>query len=172
MAFKSTKGSGNVWNPKKDTEGNERTTATDKDYLDGYYSGRKDNVGEHGSSVFTFTDKETGEDTDVWGDTVLTSEMDKIRLGKYVRIQWHGKKLKKSFANAKTMTATNSFHNWEVFVDDEVAPMSVSQSAPPAQNSNAGAQSNGATGNGAGVQKGATAGQTFTAASEEDDLPF
>src|ERR1044072_8354986 len=109
MAFKSTKGSGNVWNPKKDADGNERVKATDKDYLDGYYSGRKDNVGEHSSSVFTFTNKETGEETDVWGDTVLSSEMEKIRLGKYVRIQWHGKKLKKAFAEGTKITDKNSF---------------------------------------------------------------
>jgi hypothetical protein len=171
MAFKSTKGSGNVWNPKKDAEGNERMTASENDYLDGYYSNRKDNVGEHSSSVFTFTQKETGEETDVWGDTVLTSEMEKIRLGKYVRIQWHGRKLKKAFTAGTKLTDKNSFHNWEVFVDDEVPAMSVSGNS--AQVGTGNVSNNSGNGNAAGnVAKGATAGQTFATNDTDDDLPF
>lgn len=174
MAFKSTKGSGNVWNPKKDSDGNERVEAKPSDFLDGFYVDRRDGVGEFNSSVFTFRNKETDEETDVWGDTVLTSELDKIRLGKYVRVQWHGKKFKKAFQNAKTFTQTNSFHDWEVFVDDDVKPLEINGESSTKQNT---AQAT--SGNGAGKEQvagkgaaGSTAGQTFTASSQDDDLPF
>ena len=163
MAFKSTKGSGVVWNPKVDASGNERTKATEDDILDGYYVNRKDGVGQHGSTVFSIQ-KDDGETVDVWGDTVLTSEMSKpeVRIGSYVRLQWHGRKLKKSFDKPGVkITDKNSFHNWEVFIDDEVAPLA----------SNVVSNASVATGP-ANVQKGAVAGKSFAAKEESDDLPF
>lgn len=164
MAWKSTKGSGLTWNPKKDADGNERDTATADDFIDGYYVNKKENIGEHNSNVYTIQ-KEDESEIDVWGDTVVNSEMSKLRIGQFIRLQWLGRKLKKSFDRPGVkINNKNSFHNWEVFVDDEVEPLSINSAhlaTPSALTTNP------------FVQKGATAGKVFQAKEEEtDDLPF
>lgn len=167
MAFVSTKGSGVTWNPKVDGSGNEKLKATEEDVLDGYYVNRKEGIGPHLSTVFSIQ-KDDGETVDVWGDTVLTSEMSKpeVRLGAYVRLQWHGKRLKKPFDKPGVkITDKNSFHNWEVFIDNDVPLLN------GGTGSNVKPETNYATSGPSNVKPGSVAGQSF-AAKQEDDLPF
>lgn len=164
MAFKSTKGSGVTWNPTQDADGNKRTKATKDDILDGYYVGMKTDVGENNSNVYTIT-KEDGSDVDVWGTTVLNNELAKIPFGTFIRIQWHGRKYKKQFENSKAeFTSKNSFHDFEVFVDDETPRLTSGLKGA--------AQQNDAEKTPANVQKGAVAGKSFAAKEEDDSLPF
>jgi hypothetical protein len=137
MAFESRKGLGDVWNPTKDAEGNPRDTATPQDYLDGWYVDIKENVGQYSQNVYTI-ETETGERMEVWGVTALNSQMATVPAGAFVRLQWHGLKLKKASESksAKQLRSTDYYHDWEVFVDKDksksVAKPSV-QSTPVAK---------------------------------------
>jgi hypothetical protein len=124
MAFTSTKGSGQSWNPKVNADGSPKMEALETDYLDGYYASRRDGVGQYNSTVVTIQ-KDNDERVDVFCDTVLGGEMDKVRLGQYVRIQYKGKKLKKAALNKApgALRDTDYFNDWEVFVDTDVAPL-------------------------------------------------
>lgn len=124
MAFVSQKASGKTWNPTKDENGDPRTEAKKEDFIDGYYVKKKENVGEHNSNVYTIK-TDDGEDFDVWGTKTLNDGMDEVRLGSYIRIQWHGKLLTKKGADKKPnqRLSTDSFHSYEVFVDNDKSPM-------------------------------------------------
>lgn len=170
--WKSNKGSGKVWNPKKDDDGNQLFKPINgNDHLDGYLVGQKDNIGDNEATVYTFQDKDTGEDIDVWGDIVLNKELASIRKGTYVRIQWHGRQFKKAFANSGPkvqFTPQNSFNNWEVFTNKNVPPLNIEsndgfESAPTKDVAQA-----------APVTKGATAGVDFSKKNKQKDdgLPF
>lgn len=158
--WESTKGSGNVWNPTKDSEGDARTEADDDDFITGYYVDKKENVGQNNATMYTIQ-KDDGEKVDVWGTTALNGEMDKIRMGSYVKIQWLGKKLTKAgeALPEKKRTSLHSFHAWEVFTNKNKKPLEVG-------NSFQGSSSNSST---AGKT---TSTSNKTAVKEEDDLPF
>jgi len=166
MAFESTKGSGNVWNPTQDAEGNPKFVGTEKDILDGYYIHKKEGVGQNNSNVYTL-ETEEGVKNEVWGTKLLNDEFEKIRLGKYCRIQWHGKKQVKSCVNKpiEKCKSTEAFQNYEVFVDD-AHPMHpnfaggiAQQSAAPAANANQ-------------ASKPAATPTTFKPVAQDDSLPF
>lgn len=171
--WESSKGSGEVWNPKKDADGNQIFKPINgNDHLDGYLISQKDDIGEHKSTVYTFEDKDTGKRVDVWGDIVLDKELAVIRKGTYIRIQWHGRQFKKAFANSGPkvlFTSTNSFNNWEVFTNKNVPPLDIAsndgfESAPTKDVAQA-----------APIAKGATAGVDFgakVAKDTSDGLPF
>lgn len=161
MAFESQKGSGDIWNPTKDEEGDPRTTATPEDFMDGHYIGKKENQGEHKSTIYTIQ-KQNGEKVNVWGTKVLNDQMDGIRRGVYCRIQWLGKKLTKAGEQKKEKqrTSQDSFHDWEVFVDNDVKPLDVNLSEGD-KNFGPGASS-----------KQTTSSTQKPDISQEDDLPF
>lgn len=174
MAFESQKGNGEIWNPTKDAEGDPRTEATKDDYLDGHFVDQKNDQGEHNSTIYTIL-KPDGEKVNVWGTKVLNDQMTNIRKGAYIRIQWLGKKPTKAGAlkKEKQRLSTDSFHDWEVFVDNDVKPVAVQQSL--------GEQTFNGSGTGAAKKETPGAGNAKTATSSgrpdlsgevEDDLPF
>lgn len=168
--WKSTKGSGNIWNPKKDEHGNDVYTASENDFIDGYYSGVKHDVGPHSSNVYTLTSKDTGEDTEIWGDTVLNESLKNIRMGTYIRVQYLGRKLKKNFDKPGVkITDKNSYSNWEVFVNTQEKPMDIAMNDGFADSSPKQQSAATPVGN---VAKGSTAGKSFVAKDDGDDLPF
>jgi hypothetical protein len=168
----STKGqgSGKTWDPKKDDEGNVRVEATDNDFLEGFYFKRTDGVGQYKSTVVVIQDDQ-GVNTDVWCDTVLKGEMDKQRIGSYLRLQWLGRRVKKSSEHKLPKQRKNDdfFNDWEVFVDNDTPPISVEGSAAAAPASHEPAktqqQSNG-NGNAQQIRKPADK------PAAADDLPF
>lgn len=171
--WKSSKGSGKEWNPRKDADGNAVHKPKEGDnYLDGYLVGQKDGIGKHNASVYTFRDKTTGEEVDVFGDTILNKELGKIRKGTYIRILYHGRQFNKANANAGPkvlFTNENSYNNWEVFTNTQVPPLNIEsndgfESAPTKDVAQA-----------APIAKGVTAGVDFAAKNSKellDDLPF
>ena len=124
--FESTKGPENTWNPTKDENGDPRTEATDEDCLIGYYVDAKHGIGEHGSSVYTI-EKKDGEKVSVWGTKVINDEMEKVRLGSFIKIKWLGKQLTKAGKekSAAKRTSKDSFHMWDVLVSKKEAPKEV-----------------------------------------------
>ena len=166
MAFESTKGPGDLWNPTKDAEGDPRQVTKD-DYLDGYYVDRKDGIGEHNSIIYTIQ-KADGSRVGVWGTKVLNDEMEKQRRGSFIRIQWLGKKLTKAGAikPEKKRQSTDSFHDWEVFVDNSVKALDVHVSEGEKAFSPADKPAKLST-----SQNGATSSERPTVEAE-DDLPF
>lgn len=125
MAFKSTKDEGEVWQPMKDADGDPKTVATKDDVLDGYYTGCKQVQVKEKMSTLHSIKTDDGEIMKVWGTKMLDDELEKIREGAYIRIQWLGKVPTKHGAtlSEKKRTPTDSFHKWEVFVDEDKAPM-------------------------------------------------
>lgn len=164
LAFVSTRGSGNIWNPTKDADGNPREVADENDYIEGIYVDKKEGIGRNDANIYTI-EKEDGSRYDVWGTTSLNGEFGKIRLGSTVKIQWHGKKLTKSGEKVpvKQRQSTDSFHDYEVFVDDSVPlkqmTTQVRTNTPTGANKGANIPTSGKNGNAAPISK-------------TDDLPF
>lgn len=168
--FTSTKGSGNTWDPKQSEDKipyapeNRVYDATvqpnhkEKDVLIGYWINKKDGVGKHGSSVVTIQDKE-GVKHDVWLDTVLTGEFEKIpSMNILVKIEWLGTGLKK---NMKEGQKSATYNKWNVGykVDDVLAGAvaTPSVSAPATETE---------------TDKGPQTTKQTAKMSAEDDLPF
>lgn len=121
--FTSTKGSGNTWDPKQNEEkipyaqenypydATAQANHKEKDVLIGYFVDRRDDIGKHKSSVITIQTKD-GEKKDVWLDTVLKQEIEKVpSMNILVRIEWTGTKLKdKMKAGQKGAT----YNTWNV----------------------------------------------------------
>lgn len=130
--FTSTKGNGNTWDPKQNEDKiayapenrvYDATVQPDhktKDVLIGYWIDKKDGVGKHGSSVITIEDKE-GVKHDVWLDTVLNSEFEKVpSMNILVRLEWLGTGLKK---NMKEGQKGATYNKWAVgYKIDDVRP--------------------------------------------------
>lgn len=167
MAFKSTKGSGNIWDPRKDETGAKRTVATENDFIDGYYVSMKEGVGMHKSNVYSLRTTE-GKDMEVWGSTVIDGEMEKIRLGTMIRIKWLG------YQESKKGT---KFDNFDILIDTDAPPMNVSTpSAPHAATGSTQTVNNNANPFAAkpAAQNQAPVNNTVAGASSfgADDLPF
>jgi hypothetical protein len=130
--FRSVGGMGTVWNPKKDAAGINKKKALASDFLDGFYTGLKQNVGEHNADVVSITTDEN-QVFEVWCDTVLKKKMSEIRMGSYVRIQWTGYTLKKASEKKpkENLEKVDFFSTWEVGVDDSEKPLDIQ--APAAQ---------------------------------------
>jgi len=114
--WESTKGTGDVWNPTKTEDGDPRTEADENDILDGYYKDIKHDVGPNNATLYAIQQKD-GSVLNVWGTKALNDEMDKIRIGQFIRIKWLGKQLTKAGAlkAPNKRGSIDSFHNWEVF---------------------------------------------------------
>jgi hypothetical protein len=167
--WESTKGEGTTWSPMKEENGDPRTEATADDILDGYYVDVKHNVGQNSQTLYSIKNKETGEISKVWGTKALVDEMEKVRLGTYIRIQWLGKKLTKAGAlvPAKQRTSLHSFHAWEVFQNKNVPALDLShigsQGSPQAMSSGPANESK--SSGGTGIKK-------ATVIDDSSDLPF
>jgi len=171
--WKSTKGSGNTWNPTQDANGNPREVTPD-DYRDGYYIGSKHGVGQHNATVHTIETSE-GNKIDIWGTRALNGEIEKIRIGQYIRIQWLGMKLTKGGASKQAagqrLQTTDSFHSWEVFTNESVAPLPMGAGVQATQPVAATAAS--AINQGAHTAQTARPTQLAVATPKvDDDLPF
>ena len=167
----ATGGSGKTWNPTKDEAGDPREEATDDDFLDGYYMGVRNNVGQNNSNVYSIRTQE-GELRDVWGTKTLNDEMESVRLGQYIRMRWLGKQLTKAGAQVspKQRTSLHSFHNYKVLINKSIAAIDVSKPTASGAGTSASAASNtqaatAKTNGGPGIQKNNTI-------AESDDLPF
>lgn len=135
--FTSTKGSGESWNPKANKDKvpyapAERTfDATvqpdhkTKDILIGYFVDKREGVGQHLSTVHTFIVKdEQGQYTkkvDVWGDTVLNKEIEKVpAMNILVKLEWLGQGVKKGMKEGQKGAG---FNKWDVgYKADNVLP--------------------------------------------------
>lgn len=111
----------------------------------------------------------------VIGDTVLEDRMIKLSLGSYIRLEYKGRGLKKGVAQGTPFYKTNSYHVWDLGVDDNAIPYSEAlkssgQSEAPANttvsNANVFAKANAQ--NAAPVNN-APVSNPFP---ENDDLPF
>lgn len=169
----STRGSGNTWDPTVDAEKNPKEEALPTDFLEGYYVGRKDGVGEYGATVITI-ETEEGERFDHFLRTSVKEEIAKVRYGTFIKIQWHGMKLKKAAKDKspKQLKSTDYFHDFEVFVDWD-GPLHPQF----ANGGGTGVAAQGTTNSTpATVGKAAPATNTpepeFTGEAPEDDLPF
>jgi hypothetical protein len=122
--WESTKGSGSSWNPKQDDEGimyapaervydaTKQPNHAEKDILVGYYIDKRDGIGQYNSSVITVVEKSTGTKKDVWLDTVLAKELDKVpSMNILVKLEWLGTKLKK---DKKEGQKGATFNAWDV----------------------------------------------------------
>ncbi len=172
----SNKGSGDTWNPTKEADGTPKFHATEDDILQGYYIGMKENVGQNNANVYT-VETDQGAKKDVWGTTALNDQMSKIRVGAYIMIQWHGKKLTKAGqAKFKSVEVCNNstmaFHDWEVFVNQNVEPLNLGGGTSGAKPS--GASAAGKTGSSYQPAQNTQAKQTAPAvgSDDENDLPF
>ena len=115
--FESTKGPANTWNPTKDENGKPRTKSNDDDFVVGYYVDAKHGVGEFKSMLYTI-EKKDGERVSVWGSKVLDDEMEKVRLGSFIKIKWLGKQSPKSGKGS-------DFHMYDVLTSKKEAPKEV-----------------------------------------------
>ena len=130
--FESVKNAGDLWEPRKDANGNERQPSGDaNDWLDGYYIGSEHNKGKQGnSSIHKFLVKEVppqgGAEAyvkkSVWGSHVLDEQVAQLQPGIFCRVQWLGKTKPKS-------PSANEYHNWEVFKATDVQPLTAQQIA-------------------------------------------
>jgi hypothetical protein len=161
--FVSVSESGVIWEPKQtgnSKEGNLTPLQPDANsYLIGYYMETERGVGPKGNSnvhKFAFEkcgnpnhiagEVNKGDTVSVWGTATLDGRMEKVPVGKLVKITWLGKQA------AKT-AGVSAYHNFDVAVNHNVEPMSfggaVAQASSPV-----------------------TAAQTADAIGESDDLPF
>lgn len=169
--WESTKGSGEIWNPTKDEEGDPRTEATDDDYIDGFYVDVKHGVGENNATMHTLQirgGEKDGEKVNVWGTKALNGELEKVRMGSLVRIKWLGKKPTKAGAliPEKKRTSKDTFHAWEVLTNKKVAPLDLGSGFSGSSKAADNTSSNSVSSNKA------TQNASFAAKQEEDDLPF
>lgn len=85
------------------------------DALEGNFLGTISDVGSNGtSSIHTFK-KADGEEAIIWGSFVLDDQLNGVQHGAMTRIVYGGK------VNSKK--GGNSYHTFEVFVDESVAPI-------------------------------------------------
>ena len=88
---------GNMWSYKEAKIGDE---------IIGVYIGKKENVGDNNSNVYTLDCN--GEIKDVWGSTVLDIRMQHIKIGEEVKIVYLGQ-LESEKRKGK------SYHNFDIF---------------------------------------------------------
>ncbi len=134
IEFTSTKGSGKSWNPKQNADkvpyapaerSYDATVQPDhktKDIFIGYLIDIRHGIGEHNSTVYTFVPKSDLTDKiDVWGDTVLNKEFEKVPgMNILCKIEWLGQGVKKDKKEGQKGAA---FNKWFVgFNTDFVLP--------------------------------------------------
>lgn len=57
--------------------------------LEGYYLGKKEDVGENHSRIYQ-VELDSGEITEFWGATALDSQMDRVSIGSRIKIIYNG----------------------------------------------------------------------------------
>lgn len=112
--------------------------------LQGYFSNEREVTGTGPDAkpfvVVTITtvnpDGSLGESIDVIADTVLKDRLSKINMNSYVCLTYMGRAFKKGYPQDRGWTQTNSYHNWEVGVDDNAIPLNqlTGRTSAPAQN--------------------------------------
>lgn len=111
-------------------------------YLEGYYTDMREGVGQNKQSVHTIQtinqDGSLGDTYDIWGDSVLNDRLGQVNLGSYIFVKYCGRQLKKGLPQ-QAWTQNNSYHIWDVGVDDNAVPYSNIVSGPAmASNAQAG----------------------------------
>lgn len=125
----SSTASNEAWEPMyrglNKKEDDARTVGDKDDVLDGYYLGSREVSTKNGQSIMHTIETQEGVKRDVWGTKMLTEELGKIRVGQYIRVQWHGKFPTKAGAliPEKKRGSTDSYQKWEVFINNKIAPM-------------------------------------------------
>lgn len=122
--FKSKKGPSDMWDPRKDAEGN-KLEANDKSYIEGFYLGAEHDQGpKKNSQVHTIQGFTSGKEKAFWGSMLLDEMLGKVTPGQFVRVLWLG--LKQPKGNGQ------EYHDWDVLVDEDEAPLDVnSPTSPP-----------------------------------------
>ena|SRR3990167_11149613 len=87
---------GNTWKPEKTN-----------DFIEGLLVDVEKDVGENHSVLYTVQEKESGENTGVWGSAILDSRMKGIAVGMEVKIIFKGLGDKKPGKNPPKL--------WQVF---------------------------------------------------------
>ncbi len=127
--WESATATNSTWEPAYrglDKEADDARTVGDKDdILDGYYIGARPVKTKNGERFVHTVETSEGTKRDVWGSKMLNEELDKIRPGQYIRIQWLGKFPTKAGAliPEKKRGPTDSFQKWEIFINKNVAPL-------------------------------------------------
>ena len=80
--------------------------------LEGYFVGKKDDVGENHSNVYSI-EKDDGEIVEFWGSTALDGQFASIRLGSRVKVVYEGMK-------DSIKRKGKQFKSFSVFVDKEL----------------------------------------------------
>ncbi|MEK6886772.1 MAG: hypothetical protein AABW88_02990 [Nanoarchaeota archaeon] len=80
--------------------------------LEGYYVGKKEDVGENHSNVYQ-VEADDGQVWDFWGATALDSQMNSVRLGSRIKIVYEGLKDSPKRKGKK-------YKDFSVFVDKEL----------------------------------------------------
>lgn len=117
----------NVWDPRANEKNSFYFEATNDqvNIIDGYIVDVDHGVGIHNSTVWkmheVLPDGKLGEIWAIWGDKVLNGELEKVTLGAFIRVQYKGKKFPKG-KEQQNFTKNNSYHIWDVFVDDGAMP--------------------------------------------------
>lgn len=116
-----------TWDPRATEKNGFHYDASDNDNntMEGYLFGVQEDVGTHSSTVWNIhevtADGKLGDKWSIWGDKVINGELHKESLGAYVRITYKGKGFAKG-AKVVAWTKNNSYHKWEVMVDDGAVP--------------------------------------------------
>lgn len=129
------------WKPMQAADGAAKMKGSDTDYIEGHLVKIKDGVGKHNSRVYELRIVEPdvqkygkykgfgseGALVNLWGSTVIDNKMSNIRLGQWVRIEYKGKKLKKSSEGKHpSMLGMNDYVNlFEFIVDSDIPDMAV-----------------------------------------------
>lgn len=130
-SFRKTSSSvGEIWAPQANETNGFRYVESDdaNNVIEGYLTEVLHDVGMHNSTVWkvheVMPDGKLGDVWSIWGDKVLTGELEKEKLGSYIRIVYKGKKAPKGkpALTQPQWTKGNSYHMWDVMVDDGAIP--------------------------------------------------
>ena len=91
---------------------NEMWDFNEENELEGYYVGKKEDVGENHSNVYQ-VEMDNGEIAEFWGATALDSQLSSIKLGSRVKIIYEG-------MVDSPKRKGKQYKNFSVFVDKEL----------------------------------------------------
>lgn len=93
--------------------------------IEGYLTGTKDGQGQEGNSCIHSIKTKDGEFINFWGSKVIDEALAEVPFGTYVYIDYHGKR--------KSKNGGKAYHYFEVFRDDEIAPINIDAPKASAQ---------------------------------------
>lgn len=122
--WESGNGSGNTWNPKQNADkipyapadrvydATKQPDHAEKDILIGHWIDKREGIGQYNSDVITVVSQKDGKKYDVWLDTVLGKELEKVpSMNILVRLEWLGTKLKDKMKEGQKGA---TFNAWDV----------------------------------------------------------